>query len=141
MGAAAVDRVKRVPGVVDVTTDRDVGGLQVNVIIDRQAAARLGVRVQDIDNSLNNSFSQRQISTIYGPRNQYRVILEVDRKYQRDPSDLNNVYVTGSEGKQVPLSAVTAATRQHADYGQSSAPIPGRDNYLQPGTQCSNRGR
>ena len=107
----AVDRVKQVPGVVDVTTDRDVGGLQVNVIIDRLAAARLGVRVQDIDNSLNNSFSQRQISTIYGPRNQYRVILEVDRKYQRDPSDLNHVYVTGSEGTQVPLSAVTRSER------------------------------
>ena len=107
----AVDRVKQVPGVVDVTTDRDVGGLQVNVIIDRLAAARLGVRVQDIDNSLNNSFSQRQISTIYGPRNQYRVILEVDRKYQRDPSDLNHVYVTGREGTQVPLSAVTRSER------------------------------
>ena len=107
----AVDRVKRVPGVVDVTTDRDVGGLQVNVVIDRLAAARLGVRVQDIDNSLNNSFSQRQISTIYGPRNQYRVILEVDRKYQRDPSDLNHVYVTGSQGTQVPLSAVTRSER------------------------------
>ena len=107
----AVDRVKRVPGVVDVTTDRDVGGLQVNVVIDRLAAARLGVRVQDIDDSLNNSFSQRQISTIYGPRNQYRVILEVDRKYQRDPSDLNHVYVTGSQGTQVPLSAVTRSER------------------------------
>ena len=107
----AVARVKQVPGVVDVTTDRDFGGLQVNVIIDRLAAARLGVRVQDIDNSLNNSFSQRQISTIYGPRNQYRVILEVDRKYQRDPSDLNHVYVTGNEGTQVPLSAVTRSER------------------------------
>ena len=107
----AVARVKQVPGVVDVTTDRDVGGLQVNVIIDRLAAARLGVRVQDIDNSLNNSFSQRQISTIYGPRNQYRVILEVDRKYQRDPGDLNHVYVTGREGTQVPLSAVTRSER------------------------------
>jgi len=107
----AVDRVKQVPGVVDVTTDRDFGGLQVNVIIDRLAAARLGVRVQDIDNSLNNSFSQRQISTIYGSRNQYRVILEVDRKYQRDPGDLNHVYVTGNEGTQVPLSAVTRSER------------------------------
>jgi len=107
----AVDRVKQVAGVVDVTTDRDFGGLQVNVIIDRLAAARLGVRVQDIDNSLNNSFSQRQISTIYGPRNQYHVILEVDRKYQRDPSDLNHVYVTGNEGTQVPLSAVTRSER------------------------------
>ena len=106
-----VDRVKRVPGVVDVTTDRDQGGLQVNISIDRQAAARLGVRVQDIDNALNNSFSQRQISTIYGDRNQYRVILEVDRQFNRDPSDLTRVYVPGNGNSQIPLSAVTRMER------------------------------
>ena len=77
----------------------------------RQAAARLGVRVQDIDNALNNAFSQRQISTIYGTRNQYRVILEVDQQYRRDPSDLDRVYVTGKGGAQVPLSAVTRMER------------------------------
>ena len=49
------------------------------MVIDRLAASRLGVRIQDIDNALNNAFSQRQISTIYSDRNQYRVILEVDR--------------------------------------------------------------
>ena len=76
-----------------------------------QAAARFGVRVQDIDNALNNAFSQRQISTIYGPRNQYRVILEVDRKYQRDPNDLTHVYVPGTGGAQVPLSAVAHIER------------------------------
>src|SRR5215472_7018892 len=74
-----VDRVKKLPEVTDVTTDREQGGLQANVSIDRAAASRFGVRVQDIDNALNNAFSQRQISTIFGPRNQYRVILEVDR--------------------------------------------------------------
>src|SRR4029079_2477662 len=107
----AVDRVKQVPGVVDVTTDRDFGGLQVNVIIDRLAAARLGVRVQDIDNSLNNSFSQRQISTIYGPRNQYRVILEIDNQFKRDASDRARVHVPGNRGAQIPLSAVTRFER------------------------------
>ena len=61
----AVDRVKTVPGMIDVTTDREQGGLQANVTIDRKTAARLGVRIQDIDNALNNAFSQRQISTIY----------------------------------------------------------------------------
>src|SRR5665811_2182908 len=90
-----MDRVKQVAGVTDVTTDREQDGLQANVSIDRQAAARLGVRIQDIDNALNDAFSQRQISTIYRQRNQYRVILEVDRKYQRDPGDLTHVYVTG----------------------------------------------
>ena len=84
-----VERLTQVPGLVDVTTDREQGGLQANVTIDRQAAARLGVRIQDIDNALNNAFAQRQISTIYTQRNQYRVILEVDPRYQRDPADLD----------------------------------------------------
>ena len=106
-----IDQVKDVPGVTDVTTDREQGGLQANVTIDRKAAARLGVRIQDIDNALNDAFSQRQISTIYTQRNQYRVILEVDRKYQRDPTDLTQVYVPGNGNKQVPLSVVARVER------------------------------
>ena len=106
-----MDRVKLVAGVTDVTTDREQGGLQANVSIDRAAAARLGVRIQDIDNALNDAFSQRQISTIYRQRNQYRVILEVDRKYQRDPSDLTQVYVAAKGNTQVPLSEVAHVER------------------------------
>jgi len=106
-----VDRVKQVPSAIDVTTDREQGGLQANVIIDRKAAARLGVRIQDIDNALNDAFSQRQISTIYTARNQYRVILEADRKYQRDPTDLTQVYVPGNGTAQVPLSTVARVER------------------------------
>ncbi len=106
-----LDRVKEVPGVIDVTTDREQGGLQAEVSIDRLAAARLGVRMTDIDNALNDAFSQRQISTIYTQRNQYRVILEVARKDQRDPTDLNQVYVPGKGNTQVPLSTVAHFTR------------------------------
>jgi multidrug efflux pump len=106
-----LDRVKEVPGIVDVTTDREQGGLQANVNIDRKAAARLGVRIQDIDNALNDAFSQRQVSTIYGPRNQYRVILEVDDKFKRDPTDLSQVYVPGNGNAQVPLSTVARIER------------------------------
>src|SRR6187200_624159 len=91
---------------VPKVVDREQGGLQANVIIDRQAAARLGVKIQDIDNALNNAFAQRQISTIYSERNQYRVILEVDPLFQRDPSDLTQVYVAGQGSTQVPLSSV-----------------------------------
>jgi multidrug efflux pump len=101
-----VAKVQSLPELIDVTTDREQNGLQANVIIDRPAAARYGVRIQDIDNALNNAFSQRQISTIYGVRNQYRVILEVDPLFQRDPSDLTRVYVAGADGVQVPLSSV-----------------------------------
>jgi multidrug efflux pump len=106
-----VEQMRQLPELVDVNTDRDQGGLQANVIIDRLAAARLGVRIQDIDNALNNAFSQRQISTIYNERNQYRVVLEIDPRYQRDPSDLEKVYVAGTAGAQVPLSSVTRIER------------------------------
>ena len=100
-----VERLKLLPELSDVTTDRDQGGLQANVVIDRLAASRLGVRIQDINAALNNAFSQRQISTIYKQRNQYRVILETDPRFQRDPTDLGRVYLPGKDGP-VPLSSV-----------------------------------
>jgi multidrug efflux pump len=106
-----LDRVRQVPDLVDVSTDREQGGLQLNVSIDRQAAASLGVRVQDIDAALNNAFSQRQISTIYTQRNQYRVILEIDPQFQRDPGDLTRIFVPGNGRTQVPLSAVARFDR------------------------------
>jgi hydrophobe/amphiphile efflux-1 (HAE1) family protein len=101
-----VDRVKQVPGITDVNTDREQGGLQASITIDRQTAARLGVRVEDISNALANAFSQRQISTIYTQRNQYRVILEVEPRYQKDPADFAHIFVPGSNGAQVPLTSV-----------------------------------
>jgi multidrug efflux pump subunit AcrB len=104
-------KIQTVPGLVDVSTDREQGGMQVNVSIDRVAASRLGVRVQDISNALNNAYAQRQVSTLYTQRNQYRVILEIDPQYQRDPTDLNRVYVSGANNTQVPLAAVTKITR------------------------------
>src|SRR5262249_45317458 len=100
------DRMKQIPGIVDVSSDRQAGGLQLDVKIDRDAAPRPGVQIADIDNALNNAFSQRQVSTIYAQRNQYRVILEVDPRLQRDPSDLKNIYVPGHNGAQVPLTTV-----------------------------------
>jgi multidrug efflux pump len=109
--SSVLDRVKQVPGVVDVTTDRDQGGYRSISVSTARPPARMGVRVQDIDNALNNSFSQRQISTIYGTAQQYRVILEVDRQYKRDPSDLARVYVPGNGTAQIPLSAVTRFER------------------------------
>jgi hydrophobe/amphiphile efflux-1 (HAE1) family protein len=109
-------RVRGLPGLVDVDTDREQGGLQLNVVIDRESASRLGVRIQDIDNALNDAFSQRQVSTIFTQRNQYRVILEIDPRYQRDPQDLDHVYVSGFSNKQIPLSAV-------AHFERSIAPL------------------
>jgi hydrophobe/amphiphile efflux-1 (HAE1) family protein len=104
-------KIQSIPQLVDVSTDREQGGLQVNVSIDRVAASRLGVRVQDIANALNNAYSQRQVSTLYTQRNQYRVILEIDPQYQRDPTDLDRIYVSGANNTQVPLTAVTKIER------------------------------
>jgi hydrophobe/amphiphile efflux-1 (HAE1) family protein len=101
-----LERLTRVPGLVDVNTDREQGGLQASITIDRQTASRLGVSIQDIDSALNNAFAQRQISTIFTQRNQYRVVLEVDPRYQRDPTDLSRVFVPGQGNAQVPLSAL-----------------------------------
>ena len=106
-----LDKLKTVDGITDVSTDRQPAGLQADVVIDRTAAARLGVRIQDIDSALNDAFGQRQISTLFTQRNEYRVILEIDPQYQRDPTDVSRIYVSAADGTQVPLSAVTHITR------------------------------
>jgi hydrophobe/amphiphile efflux-1 (HAE1) family protein len=109
-----VDRLKQVPGLVDVTTDRESGGLQAALKVNRQAAARLGVNILSINSALANAFTQRQIATLYTDRNQYRVILEVDPRFQRDPSDLDRIFVPGRDGVQVPLSSLVTLERKLA---------------------------
>src|SRR5260370_33551046 len=104
-------RMQTVEGITDVSSDRDPGGLQLTLSIDRQKASMLGVAVQDNDNALNNAFSQRQISYLYTQRNQYMVVLEIDPKFQSDPSNLERIFVAGAGGTQVPLSAVVRARR------------------------------
>jgi len=104
-------RMETIEGITDVSSDRDPGGLQLTLSIDRQKASMLGVRVQDIDNALNNAFSQRQISIVYTQRNQYMVVLEIDPKFQSDPSNLEHIFVTGAGGAQVPLSAIVRYQR------------------------------
>jgi multidrug efflux pump len=99
-------RMETVEGITDISADRDPGGLQLTLSIDRKAAASLGVQVQDIDNALNNAFSQRQISIVYTQRNQYMVVLEIDPRFQTDPSNLEHIFAAGANGAQVPLSAV-----------------------------------
>jgi len=106
-----LDKLKTVPQITDVSTDRQPGGLQADVVIDRTAAARLRVRIQDIDSALNDAFGQRQISTLFTQRNQYRVVMEIDPQYQRDPLDVSRIYVSSQSGTQVPLSAVTKVVR------------------------------
>jgi hydrophobe/amphiphile efflux-1 (HAE1) family protein len=95
---------------VDVNSDLQLRGLQANVVIDRDAAARLGVTPADIDNTLYDAFGQRQVTTLYQQYNQHHVILEVDPQYQLDPASLNKIYVKSETGQQVPLASVAKFT-------------------------------
>ncbi len=99
-----LEKLQGIPEIADVNNDREQGALQASITIDRMTAARLGVDMQDIDSALSNAFAQRQISTIYTPRNQYQVILEIDPRFQREIADIGRVYVPGRDGVQVPLS-------------------------------------
>ncbi len=101
------DKLRTVPEISDVSSDQDRAGPQVNVVIDRTAAARLGVSVSVIDAALGDAFAQRQVSIIYTERNQYWVVVEAPPALQTDPSYLNRIRVPGAGGAQIPLSAVT----------------------------------
>ena len=124
------DRLKQTPGITDVTSDQDRAAPQLNVVIDRDAAARLGVSVDGIDNALNNAYAQRQISTIYTDRNQYRVVLEIDPALQTDPALLDRIHVAGKSGQPVPISAV-------ARFERSIAPLAVRHQGQFPASTIS----
>lgn len=94
------------PELVDVSADVPAGGLQLNLMIDRQMAAQLGIRMQDIDNALGNAYGQKQIATLYTQRNQYRTILTVPKDQQSDPLDLSQLTLINADGNAVPLSAL-----------------------------------
>jgi len=113
-------RVRRalgdLPQLVDVNTDQEDKGLQTTLVIDRDSAAKLGVTPQMIDATLNDAFGQRQVSTIYNPLNQYRVVMEAAPEFWQSPETLNNVYVKTPGGAQVPLSAFSR-------YGPTNTPL------------------
>ena len=77
----------------EVASEAQDGGLRVDINVDREKAGRLGISMQAISDTLNDAFGQRQISTIFGQANQYRVILEAMPEYQRDPSTLSKLYL------------------------------------------------
>ncbi len=109
--ARATTALQTLPELADVSSDRNRGGLQVDITIDRLAAARLGVSITAINDVLNSAFAQRQIATIYQQRNQYRVVLEVDQRYQRTVDDILRLYVPGTAGVQIPLSNLVTLER------------------------------
>jgi HAE1 family hydrophobic/amphiphilic exporter-1 len=110
-GAAALEaRLKSSPLLDNVTSDLQIKNPQVNVQIDRDHAAALGVSPQQIEGALYDAYGSRQVSTIYTPTNQYWVILELLPQFQRDVDALRQLSVRSSTGALVPLSAVTTMT-------------------------------
>jgi multidrug efflux pump len=109
-----VDQLRFAPALRDVVSEAQDGGLRAFVKVDRETAGRLGVSMQAINDALNDAFGQRQISTIYGQANQYRVVLEAMPRYQSDPRALARVYVPSTAGAQVPLSSVARIERRTA---------------------------
>jgi len=124
----------------DISSDQQNQGLQSTVIIDRSTAARLGVSLAAIDNTLYDCFGQRQVSVMYSGINQYHVVMEVDPKYANSPAVLSSVYVHSSSGREVPLSAFA-----HFGIDQTPLSIPHQGQFpavtisfnLDPGTSLS----
>ncbi len=147
-GNKLVQEMRRDPMFRDVSSDGQEGGLRAIVNIDRQRAGQLGVSVQAVNDTLNDAFSQRQISTIFGQANQYRVVLEALPQYQRDPSILSKLYVpgaagavTGSPNAQVPIEAVATIVRTTAPLSishQSQFPAVSLSFNLAPGEALGN---
>jgi hydrophobe/amphiphile efflux-1 (HAE1) family protein len=101
-----VDHLRGLSEMNDVASDQQTLGFQININVDRDKASRLGVLPQDIDNTLYDAFGQRIVSTIFTQLNQYRVILEVEPSFQRDPAALAKIYVKSTGGQLVPLGAI-----------------------------------
>ncbi len=95
------------PSMREVASEAQEGGLRAFIQVDRENAGRLGVSMQAINDTLNDAFAQRQVSTIYAQANQYRVILEAMPQYQQDPSSLSKLFVPSTNLTQVPLGAFT----------------------------------
>jgi HAE1 family hydrophobic/amphiphilic exporter-1 len=98
--------MSQIPGVVDVTSDLQITSPQVLVDINRDKASSLGISAGQIERALGNAYGARQISTIYTPTDQYRVILEADENFKRESADLSRLFVRSSDGQLVPLNTV-----------------------------------
>ena len=100
------DRIAKLPGLLDVTTDLYIKNPQMTVDIDREKAAVYGVTVDQVRNQLYNAYGARQVGTIYMPSNDYQIILEVQPQFRVDPSDLSKLYMKTQNNQTIPLSAV-----------------------------------
>ncbi|MGE0610337.1 MAG: efflux RND transporter permease subunit, partial [Pirellulales bacterium] len=135
------ERLRELPQLRDVATDQQNDGLQSQVVIDRDSAARLGVTPQMIDDALYNAFGQRQISIMFTPSNQYRVVLEAQPRFRDSPSDLQDIYVRTAEGGQVQLSAITVIEQIRMPLAinhQGQFPVATISFNLAPGVSLGN---
>jgi HAE1 family hydrophobic/amphiphilic exporter-1 len=105
-----LSKMQKLPGLEDVTSDLQIKNPQINVIIDRDKSSALGVTANQVEDALYSAYGFRQVSTIFAPNNQYRVILELEPQYQRDANALSSLYVRSKGGQLVPLSAVAKLT-------------------------------
>ncbi|HCL81373.1 MAG TPA: acriflavine resistance protein B [Nitrospiraceae bacterium] len=104
-------KLRGLPMIQDVTSDLQIKNPQVNLAIDRDRAAALGITARQIEDSLYSAYGARQVSTIYSPSNQYKVVMELEPKYRMDPSVLGMLYVRSNTGQLVPLSSLAVITR------------------------------
>jgi HAE1 family hydrophobic/amphiphilic exporter-1 len=106
-----LDKIRGLPGFLDVNSDLQVTSPQVLVEIDRDRASAMGVTAAQIEGALNNAYGAPQVSTIYTPTNQYWVMMELLPQYKDDPDALGMLYIRSTSGKLVPLNAVAKLTR------------------------------
>jgi hydrophobe/amphiphile efflux-1 (HAE1) family protein len=104
--------MRKLPELQDVATDQQIAALHLAIQVDRDAASRLGLSASQIDETLYDAFGQRQVATIYTATNQFKVILEVQPQFQRDPNLLSKIYVSAPNGVQVPLNTFAHFTQK-----------------------------
>jgi HAE1 family hydrophobic/amphiphilic exporter-1 len=109
--SAFESKLRGLPMIQDVTSDLQIKNPQVNLNIDRDRAAALGITAQQIEDTLYSAYGTRQVSTIYAPNNQYQVIMELEPRYQMDPSALGMLYVRANTDQLVPLSSLADITK------------------------------
>ena len=105
------EQLKKVPQLKDVATDQQSAGLQLDVVVDRDTASRLGIPMQAVDGTLYDAFGQRQVATTYTQLNQYRVVLEMKPGMALNPDALNQIYVSSGDHKPVALSSIAHLER------------------------------
>jgi multidrug efflux pump len=108
-----VNELSKEGSLTDVASDLQDQGLSADLVIDRDTAARLGIAMADVDNTLYDAFGQRQVSTIFTQLNQYHVVMEVNPNFQTDPATLNSLFVKSGNGTQVPLSMLAHWEQSH----------------------------